>query len=340
MAAGPIDPISLPDYRTGRRNLLAVLDWGLGHATRSIALCRHLEARGEVVVLAAAGNARRFLQQSFPGRKVVALPAYNIHYGHGSLPLSIAGQLPHIWKTVRREQEAVEALVDRLGIDRIISDSRFGAWSAKIPSVFLSHQLHPIFGFAFAARIYRHYLRHFSSTWVPDFSGPDRLSGQLSDPKGWENVTYIGQLSRFYDPDIPSAVETKAYDTFSLLSGPEPQRSRLEAYLLGQLATRPGHHLLVRGIPGPWEEGQRGNCRILPYTTSAATLHHLLTAGTIICRSGYSTLMDLVALNRSQVILIPTPGQTEQEYLAHRAEQRGWAKCFSQADWHQQALPL
>jgi predicted glycosyltransferase len=35
----------------------------------------------------------------------------------------------------------------------------------------------------------------------------------------------------------------------------------------------------------------------------------------VIARSGYSTIMDLRKLNK-KAILIPTPGQTEQEYLA------------------------
>ena len=42
----------------------------------------------------------------------------------------------------------------------------------------------------------------------------------------------------------------------------------------------------------------------------------ILSSQTIICRSGYSTLMDMHVLGKNELILIPTPGQTEQEYLA------------------------
>ena len=38
----------------------------------------------------------------------------------------------------------------------------------------------------------------------------------------------------------------------------------------------------------------------------------------VIARSGYSSIMDLVKLRASKVLLVPTPGQTEQEYLAGR----------------------
>ena len=43
----------------------------------------------------------------------------------------------------------------------------------------------------------------------------------------------------------------------------------------------------------------------------------------IIARSGYSTIMDLVTLERN-AILVPTPGQTEQEYLAHYMHENKW----------------
>ena len=35
----------------------------------------------------------------------------------------------------------------------------------------------------------------------------------------------------------------------------------------------------------------------------------------LVCRSGYSTLLDLSVI-QSRAILIPTPGQPEQEYLS------------------------
>ena len=40
----------------------------------------------------------------------------------------------------------------------------------------------------------------------------------------------------------------------------------------------------------------------------------ILCSEIIISRGGYSTLMDLAVLNK-KCIFVPTPGQTEQEYL-------------------------
>jgi UDP-N-acetylglucosamine:LPS N-acetylglucosamine transferase len=51
----------------------------------------------------------------------------------------------------------------------------------------------------------------------------------------------------------------------------------------------------------------------------------------IITRSGYSTIMELVSLNCTALI-IPTPGQTEQEYLAEYLSEKGWFYSVSQSE--------
>ena len=51
----------------------------------------------------------------------------------------------------------------------------------------------------------------------------------------------------------------------------------------------------------------------------------------IITRSGYSTIMELVSLNCTALI-IPTPGQTEQEYLAGHLSEKGWFYSVSQGE--------
>ena len=51
--------------------------------------------------------------------------------------------------------------------------------------------------------------------------------------------------------------------------------------------------------------------------TSDALADAITSSKLVVCRSGYSTILDLVALKAS-AIFYPTPGQTEQEYLAER----------------------
>lgn len=325
-------PIQLPDIQPGRRNLIAVLDWGLGHASRSLALARFLETQGEIVLLASAGAALSFLSKEYPNRhNILPLPPYQIRYQSSNMVWNMARQLPHILRTIRSEQQQLQQLLRTHQIDRIISDSRFGAYSKHCPSVFLSHQLHPIFGLPFAQFGYRYLLRHFQEFWVPDENSPQRLSGQLSDPDSYKTVHYIGQLSRLKPDKKQQKTPTEpAYTLVCLLSGPEPQRAYLEAALLAQIQKIPGQHLLIRGLPQNSSDVQQGNCRLLAFSDTKATTHYLQKAEIIICRSGYSSLMDLKALGK-KAILIPTPGQSEQIYLAQRAKEQGWAVQLTQA---------
>ncbi len=318
--------IRLPDSVPGRCNLLAVLDWGLGHASRSLALAAALLESGESIIMASAGASLDLLRKTdLVPLRLVELPAYGIRYPSQNMIWNIATQLPRILHTIQAERQTVAQLVRQYRIDRIISDSRFGAYHEDCESIFLSHQLQPIFGLPLAIYGYRYLLRPFDAYWVPDEDTEQRLSGELSAPGPLQPVHYIGQLSRLVADSSPLPPR---YQTLSLLSGPEPQRSRLEASLLPQLQQLPGQQLLIQGLPQlPFREQRQGNCRILSYTDAAATAHYLQAAELVICRSGYSTLMDLMALGKS-AILIPTPGQTEQIYLAHRAAQQGWAKVL------------
>jgi UDP:flavonoid glycosyltransferase YjiC (YdhE family) len=202
----------------------------------------------------------------------------------------------------------------------------------SVPSIFICHQtepiLHPLFRHL-GLPVYRSLLRRFAEVWVPDHAGPDRLSGALSAPDRYPRVRFIGPLSRFaaYAERDPVPI---VWDTVTLLSGPEPQRSYLEAELLPQLRRLPGRHLLVRGLPGTTDLPAHGDrLRLLPSLYGEELATTLAAARLVICRSGYSTLMDLRALDKP-AILIPTPGQTEQGYLAGRAAAQGWARVQQQ----------
>jgi UDP-N-acetylglucosamine:LPS N-acetylglucosamine transferase len=52
----------------------------------------------------------------------------------------------------------------------------------------------------------------------------------------------------------------------------------------------------------------------------------------VLARSGYSTVMDLATLGK-RAVLIPTPGQTEQEYLGAYLAGKQWAVCVKQAEF-------
>ena len=298
--------------------LITPLDWGLGHASRSLALAQRLEADGDQISWASSGPAAEMLRQELPGTAVHELPAYRVTYGSKRMEWNVARQLLHWTKTIRAERRATKALVQVLGIDRIVSDSRFGCYHPDVPSIFLTHQLHPITHFAPASAAYAWQLRHFDEFWVPDEAAPDRLSGKLSAVHGFDKVTYIGSLSRL--SPVPGL---EPFDLLALLSGPEPMRTRLEEVILEQLPDLSRSYRLVQGLPSDVPSVPAAS-HILPYADTP-TLNRLLTAARcVIARPGYSTMMDLRALGK-RAILVPTPGQTEQLYLAQRAQLQGWA---------------
>jgi len=51
----------------------------------------------------------------------------------------------------------------------------------------------------------------------------------------------------------------------------------------------------------------------------------------VLSRSGYSTVMDLIMMNKN-AILVPTPAQPEQEYLAIHLKNNGLFQFVQQAD--------
>jgi len=301
--------------------LLAPLDWGLGHATRCIPIIRCLLQKQCRVIIAASGYHQILLQQEFPDLQFIHLDGYGIRYGKKNVLVRLIMQLPHFFKQVKKENEWLKNIVDKYQIDGVISDNRYGLYSKKVPCVFISHQLQIKLPqiFKWAEGIIRNnlyqFINRFGECWVPDEATKNEsLAGDLSHPKilPLVPVKYIGWLSRFRD--VPG-VEKKYTATISL-SGPEPQRSLLEAIILTQLKNIQEPILLVRGMPGVTAlPAVPNNITVVNHLSAADMQLAFLQSHFIIGRSGYSTLMDMEVL-QCKCIFIPTPGQTEQEYLA------------------------
>jgi uncharacterized protein (TIGR00661 family) len=311
----------------GKRVLITPLDWGLGHATRCIPIIEELINRNCEVVIASSGSALKLLRKEFPALEVFALPSYRIRYPRkGSFIFSIALQTPRILRAISKEHKRVEKIVNERQIDLIISDNRYGCWSGKTRSIFISHQLSiqvtglwhilkPLIDF-FHDRM----IKKFSRCWVPDDSQLG-LTGALSQ-RGKLNSKPIGVLSRFKKDRL----ELK-YDLAVVLSGPEPQRTILEEIIFKQLQNHTLKVIVVRGVvegEGNWRE--QGNLTTVNFLNSKKLEEIINQSRLVLSRSGYSTIMDLTRLEKN-AILIPTPGQTEQEYLAKYLSGRG--TCYS-----------
>ena len=297
------------------RILVAPLNWGLGHATRCIPVIRALLEREVEVVLASDGRALALLREEFPQLPAFSLPAYRIRYSHQNMILAFSWQIPRITWAIMREYFALRQLVQGEKIDGIISDNRFGCFHHSLPTVFLTHQLHiQIPGRLFAKfvnRINHFFIRRFGECWVPDVRGTQSLAGILSAPVHNLNVHYIGPLSRMGYEEKPIQ-----YDLVAVLSGPEPQRTYFEKAILCQLKDTSLKTLIVQGKTEEQasETSINENLTIIPFLGAQALNQALLSSEVVLSRTGYSTLMDLQVLQK-KAILIPTPGQTEQEYL-------------------------
>lgn len=316
------------------RILVAPLDWGLGHATRCIPVIRALLHNNCTVLLAGNGKIASLLKTEFPALQLLPLNGYNINYaqsGIGTLA-AIMRQIPKLKKAIAYENEWLKKVVEEHKIDAVISDNRYGLYHPQIHSVFITHQLlikTPFGKFAdrFLQRMNYKRIQQFNECWVPDAAEEPNLGGALSHPATMPiiDTTYIGALTRFQ----PTEEILTSY-ILILLSGPEPQRTLLEESLLKELKDYKEPVFFIRGLPG------NTTLPKIPYHVNIA--NHLSTnvlqlalqnASFVIARSGYSTVMDVMALHK-QCILIPTPGQSEQVYLAKHLMQNRLAFCVPQ----------
>ena len=303
-----------------KKILIAPLDWGMGHGTRCVPIIRLLGQKGATVIIAASGRSAAFLKTEFPDHQHIDLPGYEVSYPHhGSMSLRMLRRSPVILSAIRREHRALDSLIDEHGLSAVISDNRFGMWSERIPSVYMTHQVSikapPGWSFTegLLYMVHRKYIRHYDECWIPDLEEKGGLSGELAHKRKSPVDTYfIGPLSRF--EAAKGSVQT-SYDVMAMISGPEPQRSILEEKIIDGIMDSGLRSVVVLGKPEIDDHETYDKVEIHSHLPSSELREAILSSATIICRSGYSSIMDLARLGK-RAVLIPTPGQTEQEYLA------------------------
>jgi predicted glycosyltransferase len=333
---------------------VAPLNWGLGHATRCIPIIKQLMGLGCEVIIASEGAASHLLKNEFPSLQHLTTPGKIIHYSKSGIGFffSMLWQIPALWRQVKNEQNWIREVVDHYQPQLIIADNRYGIHHKCVPSVIITHQLGIRSGLGKIADgllqffLYQ-LLKKFNEVWVPDHQGQSSLAGSLSHPITMPNtpVFYVGPLNRFaeFNPVLKNNTDSNEHPSLLiLLSGPEPQRSLLETILKKQLADYLGKATLLRGLPQktgtshstpanqqlPLYYGTQ-NFTILNHLPPKELLEKILEAEIILCRSGYTSLMELLPLQK-KLILIPTPRQAEQEYLANYCNENGWAICATQ----------
>lgn len=319
---------------TKKKILVAPLNWGLGHATRCIPIIKALENNGFEPLIASDGVALALLKKEFPHLLHLELPSYNIRYAEKgkNFMWKMLAQVPQIVSAIQNERKTVADWVKEYGIDGIISDNRLGVHHKRIPSVFMTHQLMVLTGTTswITTKLHHFYIRKFNECWIPDVAGTPNLTGKLGhlNNTSLKHLRYIGPLSRLHK----RVVEPK-FDVMIILSGPEPQRTFLEEKLQSEFENYDKPVLFVKGkIEDEQQINIEKNITYYNFMNSEQLEIAFNQSDKIVCRSGYTTVMDLAQLGK-KAFFIPTPGQYEQVYLAKKYKADGIAPSCKQENF-------
>ena len=317
-----------------KRNILvAPLNWGLGHASRCIPIIRELEKHNFNPIIASDGPALSLLKKEFPHVLHLELPSYQIEYSvkEANFKWKFLKNSPKIISAIVSEKKLIKRWCIEYNLKGIISDNRLGVFNNKIPSVIITHQLKVLSGNTtfFSTKIHQFFIKNFAECWVPDFKSNVNFSGNLGHLRNSNlNIHYIGTLSRLEKQEIPIK-----YDLMVLLSGPEPQRTILEDKLFIELKKFHKRVIFIRGIVDEKQETeQKNNITVVNFMTSRELETAMNQSEKILCRSGYTSIMDLIQLGK-KAFFIPTPGQFEQEYLAKKMKRGGILPYSKQCDF-------
>jgi Glycosyltransferase family 28 C-terminal domain len=320
--------------------LICPLEWGLGHAARMIPLARCLRDMGNNVIIASGEEHLSLFRNELPGLSYVNFTGFKPLYS-SFLPqyLSLFFKIPVLLFHMISEHRTLNKIIAEYHIDISISDNRFGLWNKKITTVYVTHM--PLIPFPklleflepFGAFLHSKIIKRYSFCFIPDLPGELNLTGRLSH--GFrlpDNVRYIGILSRFQDPGPGLTRDPlKVHRNTVILSGPEPQREILKQKIVAILKGREPHTIIFEGKPGKSGEAKSSGNITFYYHQPAPLMKEIIeTSDNIISRSGYTTIMELVSLNCTALI-IPTPGQPEQEYLAAYLSGKGWFSSQNQS---------
>jgi uncharacterized protein (TIGR00661 family) len=320
--------INIPKFN--KKLLIAPLDWGFGHATRCISIINKLLEKNNEVIMAGGKPGLSILKEAFPYLETFPLPELEINYNKflGSHRLGLLRQLNYLKKQIAAENLALKNYVEsNKTIGTIISDNRYGIFHANCFNIFITHQLEIQTGFgkwanAKLQKLHYKQLKPFNEIWIPDFeNAANSLSGDLSHTTLPKNniVKYIGPQSRFTKPTINN---NKEFNILAILSGPEPYKTKLLHELLN--ASCDGSLKIAIVYSGSIKRNIPAHITIYPHLNTNTLQAFIAASEFVLSRSGYSSIMD-ACIMQTKNIMLPTPGQTEQVYLAKRLQEKKWA---------------
>lgn len=315
------------------RVLYGVCSWGLGHATRSLPIIRKLIDEGDEVTIVSTGKSLDLLRLELQdGASYLDLVDYPLPYTQRSRIFLLKFCLfsPRLIKSIIDEHRSIVKFLYKDRFDIIISDNRYGIYHRNIPSFLVTHQLRIIAPRRIKLiensfeRFTAYFQKYFKSIMIPDYE-EDGISGDLAHNLNRidsNKLVYFGILSDFKKMDVEEDV-----DFLFSISGPEPQRQVLEDLITQHINSIDGKIILSLGrkLNNAIEKKRNAlneNIQLYDFLPKEKRELIMNRSKFIISRSGYSTLMDIYALGK-KAMFIPTPQQTEQEYLARFHEGKG-----------------
>jgi len=309
------------------RVLFGVCSWGLGHATRDLPLLRRMIKTGHTLTLVGIGRSLDLLKDELKDAcSYFTIPDYSSAYSERDFSVArFLSYFPIYMNEIVQEHSQIKKLIKREKYERIISDNRYGVYNKEIPSYLISHQLRfiapgrvKLFEMATEGFNYSFFKYNFSKFLVPDYK-EDGLSGDLSHNLKYfkeEKIEYLGVLS-----DLRKRETAEDIDYFIPLSGPEPQRTILEKKILEQAPLLKGKVVIALGKPEDPRNETVNHLRVFGYLGRKRQEEIMNRSKLVITRPGYTTVMELSLLGK-KALFIPTPGQTEQVYLAEYHKKR------------------
>ena len=309
-------------YTKQKTVLVSPLNWGLGHATRLIPIIELLIKQGYNVIIGAYGGSAKLLKTEFPQCTHINFNGFTPRYSKKhSQTLALTLQSFRFVFSKLKEHQQTAKIISEYNIDIIISDNRYGVRNSSVTSIIITHQLSPLLNKntgwlrKTVSFFISSWIKKFDHCWIPDITETPNLSGTLSDNiYHLKNIKTIGLLSRFNTCHVN---DEYTIENLAIISGPEPLRTTFEQDITNLFKSSSGKSVIVRGLPDDKENEYFSENNITFYNhCNTGLLNELICSSrNIVCRSGYSSLMDLFTTGR-RALLVPTPGQPEQEYLA------------------------
>jgi len=303
--------------------LFGVFDWGIGHATRDIPLITALLKKNQVHIIS-TGRALKILREYFTDRCLYhdVTSLYPPYTKTPFFKINFTVSIPKMLASLLHARKGTEKIISAEKFDIVISDCRYDTYDRPENSFFINHQLRfktPLG----AERSFEAFLawrmKKYKYIIVPDYDKKN-LSKRLSHNLRYisrDRIKYIGIISHIKKLDTAQDI-----DFFFSLSGPEPQRTILQRKIIKQLESLQGKIVIAGGNPDDRSSSVSQNVEIYGYLKTPQQENIMNRSKFIITRSGYTTVMEMAELDKKKALLIPTPGQSEQEYLANLYEKQ------------------